>query len=867
MEGVTLKKIKDFINRRGTLLRLVFVLAVLIFVIGEAGKILKQVNGDKLQASLSSQSQLSLIIMAICGFAAVLPMLTYDFTIVKFLPGKFKIGYIVRSGWIVNSFTNLFGFGGLLGASLRAHFYSKNATKKQILYAISKVALFLLAGLSALCLISLIMIFGFRIGSMYAKYWIWLLGGALYFPAVLLVTHLNNSEFFSDLSLKKELAMGTGSFFEWLCALVFFIIIGMLMKINTNFASVIPIFVIANVAGVVSLIPGGLGSFDVFMILGLSYIGVSESTAIVWILFYRVFYYILPFLLGVILFIQDTGSKLNQRLDGLPRMLIERISQIILTVFMYFSGIIMLLLATLPNVVIFNKFYPIIAPYTFFYIGQITNIVVAFLLIGFASGIWAKTKRAFWPTVIVLIISIINTLINESFTWNMIIFLLIILVILGFSKKVLYRDKMSNSWGSLIFNGSIFVVTLIAYVIVGIVNSNNTGFKLNNAYVFPSQQIWISGLTGLAIALIVLILINRYLTHGKPSWMKEKLNTGRVRNIIENYGGNEISHLVFLRDKNVYYYTVDGEDQVFFMYRINADKLIIMGEPVGNKAYFNQAIDQFMEDADKQNMKLVFYEVNENLTMLLHEKGFDFIKAGETGLVDVDEFTLAGKRHRGERALMNKFDRDGYQFEIINPPFNSDFLLALKEISDEWLNGKTEKGFSLGYFDNNYLNEAPIAIMKDKDGAIVAFANLMPSGGTDTTSIDLMRSSDNAPSGIMDGIFVNLYQASKDKGYKYFDLGMSPLSNVGISKFSFPDEKMAHLIYQYGYKFYSFEGLRSYKDKYVDKWTAKYIAYQRSSSLVFTMMQILTVVNKRVGKNSKRILVPKIFEQYFDSNK
>lgn len=166
-----------------------------------------------------------------------------------------------------------------------------------------------------------------------------------------------------------------------------------------------------------------------------------------------------------------------------------------------------------------------------------------------------------------------------------------------------------------------------------------------------------------------------------------------------------------------------------------------MGEPVGDQAKFSVSIDDFVKEADKSDLKLVFYEINEELTMSLHETGFDFIKTGEDGLVDLDEFTLAGKRHRGERALMHKFDREGYQFEILQPPFSDELMKTLKQISDEWLDNKAEKGFSLGFFDDYYLQQAPITVMKDSRGKIVAFANLMPDGNKITTSIDLMRSS------------------------------------------------------------------------------------------------------------------------------
>ncbi|GHP15206.1 phosphatidylglycerol lysyltransferase [Lentilactobacillus fungorum] len=857
------ERFKQFINKRMTLIKLIFVFSVLIFVVRQLAKIIREVNGEQFKTALASQSKESLLLMLIFGFVSILPMLIYDFSIVKFLPTKYSPSYVIRSGWVVNTFTNLLGFGGLLGASLRAHFYGKGATKKQILYAISKVALFLVSGLSLLCLVSLIMIFGFGIGTTFAHYWIWLVGGAVYFPGVLIFTKLNQANFFKDLTTQQELTMTVGSFLEWGSALGFFVLIGYLMHLPINLSLVIPIFVVANVAGVVSMIPGGLGSFDIFVIIGLGFIGVTRSDALVWILLYRLFYYLLPFIVGVGLFIHDTGHKLNEFLDELPRILIQRVAQVFLTAFMYFSGIMMLLFATVPNVVIMNRLYVRLVPYSIFFVSHMMNIIVAFLLIGLGSGIWARTKRAFWPTVVVVILSIINTWFNEAFTWRMITIFVVILVTLWLSRGVLYRDRMANSWGALVLNSSIFIVTFVGYTLIGIAANRHSPLHFDAAYLFPSEAIWLVGFIGLLIAMLVLVATNLYLTANRPGWLKQPFDEARVKAVIQQFGGTEDSHLAFLKDKQIYFYQEDGVDQVFFMYKPIADKLLIMGEPVGNPEKVEAAINDFMVAADKNGLKLLFYEINQALTMGLHENGFDFIKTGEDGLVDLAQFTLSGKRHRGERALMHKFDREGYQFEIIKPPFSPELMQKLRQISDEWLAGKVEKGFSLGFFDDDYLNQAPIAVMRDADDEIVAFANIMPDGNQVTTSIDLMRSSAKAPSGIMDGILIHLYEESLEKGFKYFDLGMSPLSNVGMSKFSFTQERIVHLIYQYGYKFYRFEGLRSYKDKYVDKWEPKYIAYYRGSSLVFSVLQVLLVVNRPRNQTVSR--TPKLLDFIFDT--
>lgn len=53
-------------------------------------------------------------------------------------------------------------------------------------------------------------------------------------------------------------------------------------------------FMIATLIGMLTMVPGGMGTFDVLMILGMSQLSVRQDVAVVWLLYYRLFYYVLP---------------------------------------------------------------------------------------------------------------------------------------------------------------------------------------------------------------------------------------------------------------------------------------------------------------------------------------------------------------------------------------------------------------------------------------------------------------------------------------------------------------------------------------------------------------------------------------------
>ncbi len=60
----------------------------------------------------------------------------------------------------------------------------------------------------------------------------------------------------------------------------------------------------------------------------------------------------------------------------------------------------------------------------------------------------------------------------------------------------------------------------------------------------------------------------------------------------------------------------------------------------------------------------------------------------------------------------------------------------------------------------------------------MAFANLWTTGQKEEFSIDLMRHLPDAPQGTMDLLLIGLMEHAKANGYRWFNLGMAPLSGL-----------------------------------------------------------------------------------------
>jgi phosphatidylglycerol lysyltransferase len=128
-------------------------------------------------------------------------------------------------------------------------------------------------------------------------------------------------------------------------------------------------------------------------------------------------------------------------------------------------------------------------------------------------------------------------------------------------------------------------------------------------------------------------------------------------------------------------------------------------------------------------------------------------------------------------------------------------------------------------------------------GAPVAFANLWPTATREELSVDLMRFSPDAPNGTMDYLFIELMMWGKGQGYRWFNLGMAPLSGLETRALAPVWQRLGGFVYRHGEAFYNFEGLRRYKGKFDPVWEPRYLASPRGLQLPAVLLDLSTLIS------------------------
>lgn len=826
---------------------------MLIVLYVESNHALRNLDFNLLKSNFSNLAFYQIVAIIFVGLCAVTPMLLYDFVLSRHLRMQIPLKKKLIYSWTANTMSNFIGFGGIAGVMIRTFFYGQYGyEKKALVKGIGLITLFYLSGMSLLSWLPLLGLIRTPILDDVKWMHFALIGIALYFPILLVSIKRNKSESTQELINSKDIfVLAIISLFEWVFAFLVIFMITSFLGVSVSLPSMFATFIVASFAGIISMLPGGIGSFDLMYLLGMEGLGVSSETTLLILLLYRICYFMIPALLGAITLLFYFWEDMNQKLNRIPAIILQNISHWIVTAFVLLAGIILLLSAAVPAALERIKLANELLALPVMNLSHQLTVGLGISLLMLTRGIQYRVKWAYDLTLVTLMVAAVFSL-SKWFDYEDALFTLVVFVLLLLSKKQFYRENFVPTWGKSVTDIIGIGLILGLFMFIGYVNLPTSRItipvKLQPYVLTESTDLFQSALTGIVLAVL-------YMTAGylltKPRhfpFQKSISCENEIKEHLEKYEGTVSSHLTFLHDKYVYW---NNAKTVFLTFQKYSDKLIVLGDLVGEKSDILSAMEEFHDRANLYGYTPVYYHVTSKMFPYLHENGYDFFKLGEEAFVNLPTFNLSGKKMKNMRANKNKFEREGYTLRVVQPPHSDEFIASLKPISDEWLDGRKEKGFSLGWFNPMYLKSVPIAYVESAEGKIVAFCNLMPAyDGEKIVSVDLMRNGSNAPNGTMDYLFIKLFEWYKEAGYEKFNLGIAPLANVGISKYSFLTEKIAYQIFLYGQAVYHFKGLKMFKEKYADQWEPKYLALRKKASLPITMAQVSLLI-ARSGPVSK----------------
>lgn len=798
-----------------------------------------------------------ILLAVLLTLVSYLLLTLYDYLAIRELKSPLSYQQVAPVSFLAFTFSNTIGFSLLTGTSIRYKFYSElGLSGNNITQVVLACSVTFFLGLFFICGLALINFPAEQLSDLPLPTWFFslnrvigilmLLGVISYFVFSLMwkrSIHFRGFELappIFSLSLKQFLV----SSIDWIVVGTLFY--SLLPEVDgLSYLQVLSIFFVANAIGVLAHVPGGIGVFETVVTVTLSqYLPAEQILSSV--IIYRLMYYIVPFVLALMYFVatlvltnKDKFSKLNVNLQ-----IVRQLLPPLLSISVFGVGLVLLLSVVNPSIIHKYHWLGEIVPLPIVELSSLILSASAILLLLLSHGLFKRYQKAFELTQKLLLVAMVFIVLKGA-QWQISLALGLIYLLMLPCEQVFYRQgsivgiKYSFGW-ALSLAAALFLMMWVLFFAYQDVDYDHSLW-----FTFSQDSHVSRALRGGAVALVILLIFAfRYvLAMRRPQTrLLDEHTLSCAMDIVANAPSSH-GFLALVQDKSLLF---NEDNDAFLMYARAGHCWVVMGDPIGNPDKFDDLLWQFRELCDAYDGWPVFYQVTQRYLPHFLEQGLSLYKLGEEAIVPLAEFDLQSSKYRSLRQSHAKALREGLRFKIIEASEVKALLPTLEVISSSWLKAKQgrEKGFSVGYFSAAYLCATPMALVYLND-ELVAFSNVWASAAKIEFSVDLMRYEPSlSGSNIMDFLFTELLLWGKQQGYQQFNLGMAPMSGLTDRALVPFWTKLAKTVYKKGNKFYNFQGLRRYKDKFNPRWEAKYLICYGGLSLPVVVGSLVTLTSR-----------------------
>ena len=774
----------------------------------------------------------SALLLAAAGYGV---MTTYDLLALRYLKQSLAFGKVAMAAFVGAAFSNNIGLSMIAGASVRYRLYASwGLSALEITKIVFFCALTLWVGFFAICGLA------FVVDPMDLPLTVHLPTGSIRVIGVLMglcvvgylvltlvrrrPVRLRDWQVAVPSWRTGMLQVLVGSA-DWLLAGGTLIVL-LPPAATGSLPTLLVIYLVSQLAGLSSQVPGGLGVFETVFLLLTG--GRIPAEAVIAALFaYRVIYYLIPLALSAALLgVNEAVShreSVRKIVVGYRRWSAPVVPPV-LAVTTFVGGAVLLFSGATPVLDHRLAWIRQVIPLPLLEISHFVGSSVGMALMLLARGLQRRLDGAYWVTLILLAAGIAASLL-KGLDYEEALLLALLLGALLPSHRFFYRraslltQRFTAPWIAAI------AIVMISVLWLGLFAHRYVEYRGSLWWQFAFDEAAPRFLRAAAGAVIVLLtfaiarLMRPAVHRPDPATADEMAAVAQVVHDAPSATAN----LALLGDKA---FLFNPDRSAFIMYAVAGRSWISMGDPVGPEDQWSELIWRFREQSDRFGGWTIFYQVTPEHLPYYLDLGLSLTKLGETARIPLADFSLEGKSRKGLRYTQRKMHKEGLCMKVLGAEAAADQLAHLNRISDAWLNEKNtrEKGFSLGRFDADYLRHFDMAVV-EKDGAVIAFANLWKGAGQSEISIDLMRYDPaSAPSGVMEFLFIELMCWGRDQGFQWLDMGMAPLSGIEDRSLAPLWNRLAVFVARHGGHFYNFQGLRQYKDKFDPVWEPRYLA-------------------------------------------
>jgi lysyl-tRNA synthetase class 2 len=274
-----------------------------------------------------------------------------------------------------------------------------------------------------------------------------------------------------------------------------------------------------------------------------------------------------------------------------------------------------------------------------------------------------------------------------------------------------------------------------------------------------------------AFTLVVTIYV--LLRSARPRARLAAADASRIRDLLGKQGDRDSLGYFALRDDKSVIWSPSGKAAV--CYRVVSGVMLASGDPLGDPEAWPGAIAEFLGEAARHAWRPAVMGCSELAAEVWCREGdLTALELGDEAIVNVVDFSLAGRQMRNVRQMVNRVAKNGYTAEIRRvgdiPRPELDRIIAE---ADRWRGTNVERGFSMALGRLGAPgDECCVLVTAKENGVLRAILHFVP-WGSDGLSLDLMRRDKSGQAGLNDFLIVEAIKAAPALGVKRVSLNFA----------------------------------------------------------------------------------------------
>jgi lysyl-tRNA synthetase class 2 len=315
----------------------------------------------------------------------------------------------------------------------------------------------------------------------------------------------------------------------------------------------------------------------------------------------------------------------------------------------------------------------------------------------------------------------------------------------------------------------------------------------------------------------------------------------RLRELLAKHGARDsLGHFALRRDKAVVF-SPSGKAAV--TYRVVSGVMLASGDPIGDVEAWPGAIERFMDEAKSHSWTPAVMGCSETGgEVWTRETGLDALELGDEAVVDVADFSLAGRAMRNVRQMVKRIERAGYETRVRRiRDLSEGELERVRRAAEDWRGTDTERGFSmaLGRIGDAADGDCFIATAHKQDdepgeyGDLKAILHFVP-WGKDGMSLDLMRRDRSADPGMNELLIVAALQAAPKFGIQKISLNFAMFRSAlarGEKIGAGPVLRAWRGLLVFLSRWFQIESLYKFNAKFQPRWEPRFVVYRAPADL------------------------------------